>query len=187
MLGVGVIDYDFTRRVANANTVARGKRRGELTFASIAAGLEQQTGAMRWSAYGRIEGLKVKLDAYAESGAGLFDLTYRERRFDSLIGVLGGTLEKELQVRYGVLTPYSRFELQHDFMSVDAQTVHYSDWLTGEGYLVSADGWARTRASLGIGAELGLRRGWSLSTDVTGELAEGQAMGTLRLGATRSF
>src|SRR6185369_12879717 len=116
-----------TRRTAANGLTAEGDRDGHMTFGALSAGIDRIDGNLRWSAYGRSEWLRGRLDDYAEIGAGRYDLRFEDRNVRSLLGVLGARIEVLVPLDYGVLSPRARFEWQHEFSDIGAQRLDYAD------------------------------------------------------------
>ncbi|WP_184171492.1 Ig-like domain-containing protein, partial [Sphingomonas kyeonggiensis] len=127
MVGRGQLDFTTRRLAAAVNATARGSRDGSYTVAAISLGIDRAGGPLQWSLYGRAEYLDADLDAYAESGAGRYNLRFDARQVRSVTGTLGGRLEYRQKVSFGSITPRIRAEWNHEFADVDAQWLDYAD------------------------------------------------------------
>jgi len=182
-------DLDFrTRRIVDATgATARGRRDGEMTFASIAAGIDRTDGSLRWSAYGRGEYLDSALDAYAEAGGGRFDLRFDRRKVRSFLGIVGGKISFTQPVSFGRVTPRLGAEWRHEFNSSSIQRLDYADIAGNAIFGVNTLGWSREQYELTVGSRLDLRSQWSIDLEMGLRAASGERAGNVRIQISKEF
>ncbi|WP_158638038.1 putative Ig domain-containing protein [Sphingomonas ginsenosidivorax] len=185
VIGYGGVDFDSRRLAANGG-IGVGHRDGTMRFGSLAGGLDRQGPGGMVSAYGRVEYLAATLDAYRETGAGLYDLAYGRRTLDSLSSVLGGRGAMYRPIDLGVVSPRLRFEWRHDYRGQGGQWLDYAD-LGGLARVVEGDRWPRDEFNLELGIGLQTETDWTFGVDLGGLLANGSRVGTLRGTIGRKF
>lgn len=165
LLGFGALDIDSERFVAAANDFARGARKGEQWFGSVAAGYELRGGSVLLSPYGRLDFARARLKAYTESGAGLNALTYFEQRVPTLQLALGLRAESAHEASFGWVQPRLRLEFRHDFKRDGQASLAYADLPGGPLYSIPAASERRNALVLGLGSDFILRGGTRLGVD----------------------
>jgi uncharacterized protein YhjY with autotransporter beta-barrel domain len=96
--------------VGNEVRVASGSPRGTQLSAGLSAGYDWKLKAHTISPYARVEGLKLRINGYSESGSNGFDAQLSRQTRDSLQGVLGLRYNHALSLDFGVLVPQVSFE-----------------------------------------------------------------------------
>ena len=187
VLGYGALEFDSRRWSSDAGDYAFGERSGSVLFGSASVALERRGAGLAWAPYARLQFGSVDLDAFTETGADVFALSYEAATVDSLATALGASFDWTLQRRSGVLTPSLRFEWRHEFEGADDQTVAYADWLASPDYRVGLERWARDSVSLGMGVQWRALSGWSYGVDYQGQLSQDLASHGLRLRLTTTF
>lgn len=165
LLGYGSLNYDTDRFVAAANDFARGQRKGEQWFGSLAAGYEHRDEGLLLSPYGRLDFSRNRLKQYSESGAGLNALTYFDQSLPSLQFSLGLRAESLHETDFGWALPRLRVEISHDFKGERQATLAYADLPAGPTYSMTPGGEKRSSLLLGIGSDFILRGGLKLGVD----------------------
>ena len=188
MIGRGQLDFT-TRRIAQAvNATARGSRDGSYTIAAISLGIDRAEGPLQWSIYGRGEYMDADLDAYAESGAGRYNLRFDARQVRSITGTLGGRLQYRQKTGFGSITPRLRVEWNHEFANVDAQWLDYADIPGAAIYALAGNGWRREQLQLSFGTRFDiLSSGWSFDFETGLRAAQGEKAGTLQLRLSKRW
>ncbi|WP_428152141.1 putative Ig domain-containing protein [Brevundimonas sp.] len=151
MIGHGDLDYDTRRWSTNAATYAFGERSGSMTFGSLGLAYDRRTGGSNQSLYGRMESSRVSLDAFSETGAGLYALTYDAMDVDTLTSNLGVRVDWAIEGRGTVFTPSLRMEWRHEFEQPGDQALTYADWLASPRYGLGLQGWSRDSLSVDLG------------------------------------
>lgn len=165
LLGMGALDLDSERFVAAANDFARGARKGEQWFGSVAAGYEFRDRSLLLSPYGRVDFARARLKSYSESGAGLNALTYFEQRVPTLQLALGLRAESAHETSFGWAQPRLRLEFRHDFKRDGQASLAYADLPAGPLYSIPAASERRNALVLGLGSDFILRGGTRLGID----------------------
>lgn len=188
ILGYGSLSYDTRRRTSVDQSLVFGERDGDIVFGSVTGGIDRSTGRVRWSVYGRAEGMTARLDAFTETGSALWALSYDDRSVQSLQGVLGVRWERDFGVGSpNVWSPGLRFELSNEFADAEGQTLRYADWLDGPSYGFDPDGWSRTQAMLGLSLGLTGEHGWSVRGEAEGRTRGDEVMAQFRMLLSRKF
>ncbi|WHU02967.1 IPT/TIG domain-containing protein [Sphingomonas sp. NIBR02145] len=188
MVGRGQLDFTTRRLAAAVNATARGSRDGSYTVAAISLGIDRAGGPLQWSLYGRAEYLDADLDAYAESGAGRYNLRFDARQVRSVTGTLGGRLEYRQKVSFGSITPRIRAEWNHEFADVDAQWLDYADIPGAALYDLAGNGWKREQLQLSIGTRFDiLSSGWSFDFETGLRAGQGERAGTLQIRLSKRW
>ena len=165
LIGYGALNFDTNRFVAAANDFARGERKGEQWFGSLAAGYEHRSEGLLLSPYGRLDFARDRLKQYTETGAGLSALTYFEQRVPTLQFALGLRAESVHETAFGWALPRLRAEFRHDFKGEGQATLAYADLFSGPTYSVTPAVDKRNSLLLGIGSDFILRNGLKLGVD----------------------
>ncbi len=188
MIGRGQLDFTTRRIAAAVNATARGSRDGDYTVAAISLGIDRSSGPLQWSIYGRGEYLDADLDAYAESGAGRYNLRFDARKVRSVTGTLGGRMEYRQKVSFGSITPRVRAEWNHEFADVDAQWLDYADIPGAAIYDLASNGWKREQLQLSVGTRFDiLSSGWSFDFETGLRTGQGEKAGTLQLRLSKRW
>ena len=105
-----------------------------------------------------------KLKRFDETGAGIHALTYFDQRVTTTSGVLGLRTEFSQDTRWGVLQPFARVEVQHDFEGQSDARLSYAEIVGLDSvYQISGTPYGRDRVQLGLGSKLRTKAGtWSL-------------------------
>ncbi|MBB4097610.1 IPT/TIG domain-containing protein [Sphingomonas kyeonggiensis] len=188
MIGRGGLDFTTRRVAATVNSAAIGNRGGNYTVGAISAGIDQNSGALIWSIYGRGEYMGAGLDSYAETGAGRDNLRFAARQVESITGTLGGRIEYRQRLGFGSVTPRIRAEWNHEFADVDAQWLDYADIPGSAIYALSGNGWKREQLQLSLGTRFDiLKGGWSFDFETGLRAGQGEKAGTLQLRMSKEF
>ena len=150
MLGYGSLDYASRRWSTAASAFSFGEREGDMTFGSIGLAHDVTVDDVRRSLYGRLQAQTTTLDAFTETGAGIYSLTYDEMSFDTLSSTVGVRLDWNIETRSMLFAPSVRVEWTHEFNDTAGQTVSYADWIASPRYGLTLDNWARDRVSVDL-------------------------------------
>ncbi len=165
VLGYGQIDFRNERYVAAANDFARSRRAADFFFGSLTAGYEFNATGLRFSPYGRLDLAQHRLKSATETGAGLFALTYDNQNVPSMQLTAGVRAESVHEASFGWVLPRIRVEYQHEFKGEQQATVSYADQVGGPRYALAANPSSRSALVLGVGSDILLGRGLTLSFD----------------------
>lgn len=185
VLGYGSLSFD-TRRLAANNLIAQGERDGDMVMASLTAGWDRQRGSSLFSTYGRIDYVLTTLKAYSETGAGLYNLAFDEREFESVIGAMGIRGQMERQFRDSILIQTGRLEWRHEFGGLDGQALDYAD-IGGFRYVIDGERWMRDELAAELGLEMRYDSGLVLGVDIGGRFSNGSRGATLRFLLAKRF
>ncbi|WP_404339791.1 putative Ig domain-containing protein [Sphingomonas sp. MMS12-HWE2-04] len=187
MVGKGDLSFATRRAVAAVNATANGSRDGSFTVGALALGIDQASGAVRWSIYGRGEFMNADLGAYVESGAGRYDLRFDARDLKSLTGTLGARIEVERRYGTTVITPRLRFEWNHEFDKADAQWLDYADIPGAAFYSLGTQGWMRDQFQLTVGSRFVFPRSWAIDLEGGARFGGNETAGTFRILFSKQF
>ena len=155
VLGYGWLSYDSTRLIATTTDYARGHRNGEQSFGSLTGGYQYKTDLLRLTPYGRIDYSDSTLDRFSESAPGHAALTYFGQSVTTLTGTLGLKGDLAVPFEWGLLMPFLRVELQHDFQGQSHAGLAYADLASaGPAYSVPGTPVDSNHMQLGLGATL---------------------------------
>ncbi|WP_186445098.1 autotransporter domain-containing protein [Mesorhizobium sp. J18] len=150
LAGYSTMSFDSERFVTATGEFAAGSRSGDQLFASLSAGYEYRNDGLLISPYGRLSGSHSTLDAFTESGAGMWNLIYGEQTIDTLSGTLGLRFAYDIPMEWGVLTPRGRLEYTHDFEGSSRASLGYADLGTLP-YELDIEGFSRDHLAIGLG------------------------------------
>jgi uncharacterized protein YhjY with autotransporter beta-barrel domain len=188
VVGGGAMNFDLQRYDGNVAGFAEGTRDGTMRFASLSFGINRSSKHLAWQAFGRIEHFGANLDAYTETGAGIWNLTYLERSVTSTASALGASASMNgLKIGTAPFSPRLRVEWRHEFEEGAAQSIRYADWLDSPTYSVTASELARDQLAVGLGAGLRLDDDWALAADISGRFDRDTEAGNMRLEVSKRF
>jgi uncharacterized protein YhjY with autotransporter beta-barrel domain len=186
--GYGSLSFK-TRRLATAagaGVTAKGERDGNLGFLSLAAGIERSSETLRWALYGRGYYERASLDAYAETGADIFNLRFNKRTVESLTSVLGARIAVTKPLSFGSVTPWLRAEWSHEFQGSSRQMVDYAD-ITGPAlYGIDTQGWGREQFELSLGNQIDVND-WTIGVELGVRAASKERAGTAKVEVSKKF
>jgi uncharacterized protein YhjY with autotransporter beta-barrel domain len=165
LIGYGVLSYDTDRYVASAADFARGHRKGDQVFGSVAAGYEHRQDGLLLSPYGRLDFGIHRLKQATETGASFDALTYFDQTLPTLQFSLGLRAESQHQTDFGWALPRLRVEFKHDFEGDRQATIAYADQFAGPRYALTSAGVSRDSLLIGIGSDFLFRGGFRLGID----------------------
>ncbi|WP_449446123.1 IPT/TIG domain-containing protein [Thermomonas brevis] len=187
LLGWGRLDFDLSRWSDTANALASGRRKGDQLFGALSLGYTQQGERMALTGYGRVEASRTTLDAYRESGLGIYDLVYREQSINDSALALG--LEGRWRMR--AIQPYWSLEYRDALSNGTDAAINYVIAPADADYLLGLRSIANRMWTLGAGFDMQLRSGWQLSFQYRREQASevtGNSFGLrFTLGAMQPF
>lgn len=185
VLATGSLDFDSRRWSSDAGAFAQGKRDGDQWFGSLAMGYEHRNAGMTLTGYGRIEASRSTLDSYRESGAGLYDLVYREqtvRNSAVALGLEGAYLSSNPDAR---VRPFWSIEYRQ---ALDDKGDAYLNYVVGpraQDYQLRMQSYNDHALSIAAGMDVRLQQGWFMSLLLGHEQTRGSSRATsigLRLG-----
>lgn len=164
LIGYGVTKFESDRYVASVDDFARGSRRGDQVFASVAASYEFRDAGFMVAPYGRLDLSYNRLKEDTEKGAGLNALHYDDQtsRYTQLSA--GVRAEVTHQTNFGLIIPRAKIELQERMLSGGDATIQYADQL-GTSYRLSGTKDQSSALVLGVGSNIILKNGVRLALD----------------------
>uniref|UniRef100_UPI0025EEBE80 autotransporter outer membrane beta-barrel domain-containing protein n=1 Tax=uncultured Nitratireductor sp. TaxID=520953 RepID=UPI0025EEBE80 len=187
LVGYSFMDFDSRRSVTATGDIASGERDGDQLFGSLSVGYEHRRDGLLLSPYGRLEASHSTLDAFTETGGGLYSLTYGEQTIDTLSGALGLRAKYAIAMSWGVFTPRGRLEYTHDFEGSNGASLGYAD-IGGLPYALDIGPFSRDFLTVGLGFDADIGETWTLGFDYrtafgTDDDSHDHTFG-LKLGAT---
>lgn len=115
-------NYDTERNVPGTGT-AKGSPSGTHLAPSLSVGYNFNVGALTFGPTGRLEYVRVDIDAYREHGADPFNLSIRSQNVESLTTAFGGQATYAISTPWGVLLPLVRSEWVHEYEGNSRQVI----------------------------------------------------------------
>jgi uncharacterized protein YhjY with autotransporter beta-barrel domain len=166
VIGYGIMNFDSDRYVTGSNAeFAAGSRNGHQIFGSVTSGYEYKANGVLVSPYARVSASWSTLDAFTETGGGIFALQYGTQTVNSFTGGFGIRAEYEIKQVWGAITPRARLEYAHEFDGASIATVAYADLAAGPTYLLPITPTGSDYITTGLGADFSFIDGWMLSID----------------------
>ncbi|MGC5702593.1 autotransporter domain-containing protein, partial [Pseudomonas sp. NFXW11] len=189
LLGYNRISFDSRRYITgSANDYARGSRDADQLFASLTASYEYRQGPLSLTPYGRFNASSTRLDAFRESGGGLYGLSYEEQRQQNFTSYLGMRSGYDLMTRVGVVTPKVGLAWGHNFSTSSDYKMRYTDQGSdGILYRLKPDAQDSDFASLDMGVDFNLGRAWQLGFSYKTALGADERNDSFRLGLNGKF
>lgn len=164
LFGYSSLSFDSLRYVTASGAFASGSRSGQQLFAALSASYDYRNGALLVAPYGRLAGSRSVLAAFAETGAGMWNLTFAEQDISTLEGTLGLRLAYDVPLPQGVFTARGWFEYNHAFTAPARAELGYSD-LGTTAYALELGSHSRERLAAGTGFDARVGTDWTLSFD----------------------
>ena len=115
----GIVTYGWdnytTERNIPGTGTANGSPSGTHLAPSLSAGYNFNIGALTFGPTGRLDYVRVDIDAYREHGADPFNLSIRSQNVESLTTAFGGQATYAISTRWGVFLPLVRSEWVHEY------------------------------------------------------------------------
>lgn len=187
MIAHGQLKFDSHRTDGTTKLSASASRDGAFTTGAVSAGIDRPMGPFRWSAYGRAEYLDGVLNAFRETGAGIYDLRFDGRAVRSVSGVLGFRTDYRRSFLFGLLSASLRGEWQHEFTGGTAQGLDYANVTGPSFYSIEALGWAREQFTVEPGVTVALPSGWEFGVDFGVRAADRERAATSSVKVRKTF
>ncbi|MCO7579070.1 MULTISPECIES: putative Ig domain-containing protein [Pseudomonas chlororaphis group] len=189
LLGYNRISFDSRRYITgSADDYARGSRDADQLFASLTASYEYRQGPLSLTPYSRLNASTTRLDAYRESGGGIYGLSYDEQRQQNFTSYLGVRSGYDLMTPIGVVTPKVGLAWGHNFSNSSDYKMRYTDQGDeGTLYRLKPDALDSDFASLDMGVDFNLGRAWQLGVSYKTALGSDERNDTFRLGLNGKF
>ncbi|RUU04743.1 autotransporter domain-containing protein [Mesorhizobium sp. M7A.T.Ca.TU.009.02.1.1] len=127
LAGYGSFSFYSKRFVTSVGGFADGQRDGDKIFGSLTAGFDHRVGGLRLTPFARLTASSSSLDAFTETGAGIYSLSFGKQSVDSFGGTLGLAGGYDMPVALGVFTPRFRFAYTHEFSGSSGVDIRYAD------------------------------------------------------------
>lgn len=136
--GIASLDYESVRNIdysivlfadqpnqetREVSAVARGDTEGDQVLAGVAVGFSLNRGALNYGLSVSTDLVDTDIDGYSESGGGGLAQVFGDQDVRSLATALTANLSYTNSRDWGVLTPYARLRLEHEFDD-DARTLN---------------------------------------------------------------
>ncbi|HEU0152078.1 MAG TPA: autotransporter domain-containing protein [Arenimonas sp.] len=173
VLGAGRLDFDIRRYSALVNDYGVADREGDQRFVSLTVGHEAQGESMRVAGYGRFDASRTDLDAYRESGLGIYDLSYSDQRVDSRTMSIGAEGGNAWATRAGMIRPYWLVEYRKSLKDQSDVGINYVVLPNASDYLLRLRSYADDAVVWGGGVDMDLGPRWGLGLLYRGENVSG--------------
>jgi uncharacterized protein YhjY with autotransporter beta-barrel domain len=168
LVGYGILSFDSSRYITGSSGMyAQGSRGGHQIFGSLTSGYEYNEKGFLISPYGRLTASWSTLDAFTETGGGIFALQYGTETIGSFTGGFGVRTAYEFKQDWGTVTPRMRVEYAHEFAGASTATLAYADLvgLGGSTYALPIAPTGTDYVTLGLGSDFNFLCNWLLSVD----------------------
>lgn len=179
-LGLGQLDFDLWRWGEAAGATAQAQREGDQLFGSLTVGYEHAGERSRMAGYGRYDASHTTLDAYRESGLGIYDLSYGRQTIDNSTLALGVEGSYQLRATTLSLRPYWSLEYRQALGNRGDARLNYVVQPVTQDYLLGMRSYNDDTLALGAGLDVDLDSGWNLSFLLRHEQSSG-------IGSASSF
>lgn len=173
VLGWGRLDFDLTRWSDTASALATARREGDQQFGALSLGYTQRGERADITGYGRLEASRTTLDAYRETGLGIYDLAYREQQIEG--SMLAAGVEGSHRWQWGerAVRPFWSLEYRNALHTTGDAAMNYVLMPVASDYVLRLRSDADNLWSLGTGFDLELTRGWQISLTYRREQGDG--------------
>ena len=181
VLGWGRLDFDIRRWSSTAGAAALATRDGDQAFGSLTLGYEHRTDGMSLTGYGRVDASRTRLDAYRETGLGIFDLAYGDQTVENnsfAVGLEGNYL---FQGRNSFFRPYWMIEYRDAFENQGDVTLNYVVSPRATDYALGLRSYGDNALTYGGGLDIDIASSWRLSVLFRREHASGTDASTIGL------
>jgi uncharacterized protein YhjY with autotransporter beta-barrel domain len=165
VVGFGNIEHRTRRLIAPLDITALGERESDQRFASMTASYEFETPGLLLSPYLRWDYLDDQLDAAADSGAGINNLSYAAQSVSSQQLALGFRAETLRRVQSGWAQTRLRLEYKNSSDRNQVAEVGYSDMPVSEAVGIAMLDTLDDALLLGVGTDIALYNGIKLGFD----------------------
>ncbi|MDL5383493.1 autotransporter domain-containing protein, partial [Aeromonas hydrophila] len=189
LLGYNRISFDSRRYITDsADDYASGSRDADQLFASLTASYEYRKGPLSLAPYGRLNASTTLMEAYRESGGGIYGLSYEAQRQENFTSYLGVRTSYDLMAPLGVVTPKVGLAWGHNFSRSSDYKMRYTDQ-GDEGmlYNLKPDAQDSDLAGLDMGIDFNLGHAWQLGVSYKTNLGSNERNDTFRVGLNGSF
>ena len=173
LIGAGELEFDIRRYSALVNDYGVANREGDQQFASLTVGHEAVTQSMRIAAYGRFDASRTDLDAYRETGLGIYDLSYTDQQVDTRTVSIGAEGSSAWSTDAGVVRPYWMLEYRQSLKDESDVGINYVILPNASDFLLRLRSYADDAVVWGGGLDLDIGPRWGLALLYRGEYVSG--------------
>lgn len=163
MLGMGRLEFDIDRWSEVAGKTATARREGGQTFGSLTFGYERRGERGTLTGYGRYDATRMRLDAYRESGLGIYDLRYASQDVENDTMALGVENRYAFKRASSLWRPYWKLEYRQALQNQGDAAINYVVAPRASDYLLGLRSYNDDVLSLGGGLDIDFDSGWALS------------------------
>ncbi|OOW00994.1 IPT/TIG domain/outer membrane autotransporter barrel domain-containing protein [Pseudomonas sp. MF4836] len=189
LLGYNRISFDSRRYITGSNDdYAKGSRDADQLFASLTTSYEYRQGPLSLTPYGRLNASTTRMDAFRESGGGIYGLSYDEQRQQNFTSFIGLRTGYDVPTRLGVMTPKVGLAWGHNFSGSSDYKMRYTD--QGDDsilYRFKPDPLDSDFANLDLGLDFNLGRAWQMGFSYKTALGSDERSDTFRIGVNGKF
>lgn len=163
LLGWGRLDFDIARRSEIIDATGHANREGDQFFASLSVGHEYRSERATVTGYGRLDASRTTLDAYRETGLGIYDLVYREHTIRSETLAIGveGSHPRDWGSR--TFRPFWSIEFRDALRNEGTAALNYVIQPVASDYVLGMESYAEHLGAFTAGFDLELAAGWQMS------------------------
>lgn len=161
--GVGNLDYDIRRHSDVAGKDALAKRSGDQAFGTLTFGVEHAGTAVNLTGYGRFDASHTTLDAYRESGLGIYDLSYDRQTIDNSTLALGVEASYLIATASGPMRPYWLLEYRDALRNRSDVGLNYVVQPVASDYVLALRSFNDSVLVFGAGIDMDVSTRWKLS------------------------
>ncbi len=189
LLGYNRISFDSRRYITGSNDdYAKGSRDADQLFASLTTSYEYRQGPLSLTPYGRLNASTTRMDAFRESGGGIYGLSYDEQRQQNFTSFIGLRTGYDVPTRLGVMTPKVGLAWGHNFSGSSDYKMRYTDQGDdGILYRFKPDPLDSDFANLDLGLDFNLGRAWQMGFSYKTALGSDERSDTFRIGVNGKF
>ncbi len=163
LLATGRLDFDIGRWSEIAGNLANAQRDGDQVFGSLTFGYEHQRPGLNLTGYGRVDGSRTTLDAYRESGLGVYDLSYGQQKVRNsalAVGVEGSHPLSGDAARY---RPFWNLEYRQALDNHSNANINYVTRPADRDYVLGLRSYNDDALAIGAGLDVEFGSGWLFS------------------------
>jgi uncharacterized protein YhjY with autotransporter beta-barrel domain len=161
--GWGRLDFDIERESVVAGATASARRDGDQTFGAVTVGYDHRGERMGLTSYLRYDTSRTRLDAYSETGLGIYDLAYGKQDIDNSTLAVGLEGRFRIQASAGEVSPFWTVEYREALTDGSDVDINYVVQPVATDYTLSLRTYNDNVFALGAGVDVNLSRGWTLS------------------------
>mgnify|MGYP003583199126 CR=1 FL=1 len=163
LLATGQLDFDIGRWSEVTGSVASAQRDGDQVFGALTFGYEHQQPGMTLTGYGRVDGSRTTLDAYRESGLGVYDLSYGRQRVRNSALAVGMEGSHPLAGDAARYRPFWNIEYRQALDNNSSVDINYVTRPADRDYVLGVRSYNDDAFAVGAGLDVEFGSGWLFS------------------------